>query len=171
MEFRTIVDNRKSIRSFTGELISEEARKNILHAANAAPVGRALYDTVHMTIIRDKAMLKKLNENAAKIMQAPGEVLYGAPELVLISTNNQGNVGFSNAAIIVHNMVMAAVDENVGACHIWGCVMALNQNPELVAELGLPEGFVPACAVALGATNDKYEPREIPEDRIAVNVI
>ena len=33
-------------------------------------------------------------------------------------------------------------------------------------ELNLPEGYVPCCAVILGHTDETYEPREIPIDRI-----
>lgn len=49
--------------------------------------------------------------------------------------------------------------------------MALSGNADLVSKLGLPEGFTPVCAVALGKTNERYEQREIPAGRIAVNYI
>lgn len=60
-----------------------------------------------------------------------------------------------------------AVDEEVGVCHIWGCIMALAANPEL----GIPDGFTPACAVAIGQTTEVYTVRDIPDDRIAIQYI
>lgn len=172
MEFTSVLNQRKSIRSFTGEAVSEETMKKIIHAANASPVGMGKYETVHLTVIRNKAILAELEENTAQVFQAHNRsFLYGAPELVLVSTTATDNVGYSNAAIIAHDMALAAVDEGAGVCHIWGCIMALSQNPALVAKLGIPEGFAPACAVAVGKTNEAYIEREIPENRIAIHVI
>lgn len=88
-----------------------------------------------------------------------------------MSTSATDNVGYSNAAIIAHDMSLAAVDEGVGVCHIWGCIMALQANKELISKLGIPEGFTPACAVAIGKTIETYTEREIPENRIDMNVI
>lgn len=172
MEFTTVLNSRKSIRSFTGEPVSEKTLALILHAANASPVGMGNYETVHLTVVKSTALLAELEQNTARVFQVDGRsFLYHAPELVIVSTAAADNVGFSNAAIIAHDMALAAVNEGVGVCHIWGCVMALAANRELTAKLGIPEGFIPACAVAVGKTNETYTLREIPESRIGLNVI
>ena len=172
MELTTIFNTRRSIRSFTGEAVSEETMQHILHAANASPVGLAKYESVHLTVVKSKEMLAALEQNAAQILKMENRsFLYGAPELVIVSTADTNNVGYSNAAIIAHDMSLAAVNDGVGVCHIWGCMAALAANPELVAKLGIPAGFTPTCAVAIGQTNEVYSAREIPADRIAMNVI
>lgn len=172
MEFTTLLNSRKSIRSFTGETVSDETLKKILHAANASPVGLGKYDSVHLTVVKSKELLAELEQNAANLLNmANHSFLYNAPELIIVSTAATNNVGYSNAAIIAHNMALAAVDENAGVCLIWGCTAALAGNPQLVAKLGIPEGFSPACAVAIGMTADNYVPREIPDDRISMNII
>lgn len=172
MNFTTILNIRKSIRSYTGECISPEAMKNIIHAANASPVGMAKYDSIHITIVKDKAVLSELEANAAKIFNAQGHnFLYGAPQLIIISTSATDNVGYSNAAIIAQDMALAAVDEGVGSCLIWGCIRALQSAPSLIQKLGIPTGFTPTCALTVGVTAENYEPREIPENRISINEI
>lgn len=102
--------------------------------------------------------------------------LYNAPMLVLVSAKlpdaeGMRNVSYSNAAIIVQNMALAATELGVGVCHIWGATMATLNAPEILKELNLPEGFTPCCAVTLGKTDYVYEQREIPMDRIAMNII
>lgn len=172
MEFSSVLENRRSIRSFTGEVISEEIRKKLLRAANASPVGLAKYESLHLTVIRDPELLAEIEENTAQLFGGVRRnFLYGAPELILVSAAATDNVGYSNAAIVVHDMALAAVDAGVGACHIWGCVVALSKNAGLIRKLGIPEGFTPACAVAVGMTDEVYSPREIPDDRISCNVI
>lgn len=171
MDIQNIFDCRRSIRSFTGESISEQQRKKLLHAANASPVGLGKYDSVHLTVISDKTLLAEIEKNTVKLFKVERSFLYGAPELILVSTAAVDNVGYSNAAIIAHDMALAAVDEGVGVCHIWGCVVALASNPDLIQKLGIPAGFTPACAVAVGQTTETYTERNIPEDRIQVNYL
>lgn len=175
MNLPEAIYSRKSIRSYTGEAISEAELKEILKAAYAAPVGRAQYDTLTLTVITNKELLSKIDKNCAIMFGDPDmHPLYGAPAFVLVSSQLTGtphdNIAYSNAAIIVENMSLAAVSLGIGTCHIWGASMALNTNPELVKELNLPEGYTPCCGIILGKTDEKYEVREIPE-RIKTVVI
>ena len=129
-----------------------------------------------MTVVTNKAFMDKLNADTAAMMGRPDAVaLYGAPTLIIVSSTLPGgardNVAYSNAACIVENIALAAVELGIGTCHIWGAVRALNANPELLKELKLPEGYVPCCAVILGRTDEIYEPREIPMDRIRTDYL
>lgn len=172
MELSTILNSRKSIRSFTGAPIPEEALAKILRAANAAPVGMGKYETVHLTVVKSRALLDEIEKNTEAVFDVHGRsFLYGAPELVIVSTAGSDNVSCSNAAILVQNMALQAVECGVGACHIWGCILALGKNPALIEKLGIPEGFVPSCALALGISEEAYTVRNIPQARVAVNFI
>ena len=153
-------------------MIPDEILEKIIYAADASPVGMGKYENVHLSIITDKALLKAIEDNAAAALDAPGRsFLYGAPMLILVSANGDGNVAHSNAAIIVQDMVLEAVNCGAGCCHIWGCVMPLAKNAELTAKLGVPAGFTPVCGIALGLTDEKYETREIPAGRIGISRI
>lgn len=164
---------RRTIRSYTGEMISENELDVILKAANAAPVGMGRYEDLHLTIITAPTLLGEIKATAG---MTDRDVLYGAPMLIVVSqklseSRAMDNVMYSNAATIVENMALAAAELGVGACHIWGATMAMSAKAETVAKLSLPEGFVPCCAIALGKTSEKYETRDIPCDRIGKNVI
>lgn len=170
--------SRKSVRSYTGEQISDEDLQKILVAANAAPIAMGRYEDVHLTVIQSPELLAKIDAAGAAMMGRPDvHPLYGAPTFVLVSAKvpegdlGAENVAFSNAAIVVENMSLEAVELGIGTCHIWGAVRAINKDPNLVAELGLPEGFSPCCGVILGASTETYAEREVPTDRISQNVI
>ena len=174
MEAMELLCARKSVRTYTGEKVSEETLQTILKAGNAAPVGMKQYGSLHLTVIEDPVLLQAIDAAAGAMFGDPSRhPLYGAPTLILVSLKasgaEAGNVDFSNAAIVAHNMSLAAVDAGVGQCLIWGAIRALNDSPELVARLNLPEGFAPSCAVIVGLTEDSYTPREIPTDRIATD--
>ncbi len=172
MDTLKAIRNRRSVRSYTGEKFAENDLQTILMAANAAPVGMGRYENVHLTVIENPELLGAIDRNAAQVFGRPDmKPLYGAPLFILVSARPTmdaiGNTDYSNTAIVVHNMALAAVELGVGSCYIWGATMALAGNPELVAQLGLPDGFSPCCGIVLGATAEKYTDREIPEDRIA----
>ena len=162
--------SRKSVRSFCGPLTDAELN-TVLQAAYAAPVGRALYENVHLTVITNRELIGKLNEAAIAFFGNPNmDPLHDAPVFVLVSAklgSPADNVGYSNCATIVENMALAAVELGLGACHIWGAVAALNQNPALVDELNLPEGFTPCCGIIMGKTEEEYTPCEPISERIA----
>lgn len=162
--------SRKSIRDFNGESITDGELQEILKAAYAAPVGRGLYDSLHLTVISNKDYLNKWEKHMATVVSNPDlHPFYGAPTVILVSSvvnSDNGNVNYSNAATVVENMALAATELNVGACHIWGAVGVMSANKELVKDLNLPEGMVPCCAIALGKTNEKYEVRSIEEEHI-----
>ena len=166
--------SRKSVRSFTGEGLSPEELRELLKAAYAAPVGRAQYGTLHLTVIRNPEFLSKWEGHVAAAMGNPAmHCFYGAPVVILVSSSVAPgpacNINYSNAAIISQNIALAATALGIGACHIWGAVMALNGDEALLRELALPEGMVPCCAMALGKTGECYTLREIPENRIATD--
>lgn len=167
--------SRRTIRNFNGESISETQLKEILKAAYASPVGRAMYDTLSLSVITNKELLGKWEKAMADMVGNPDmHPFYGAPTVILVSSAANGalnNVNYSNAATLVQNMALAATELGVGACHIWGAVAALGGNKDLTKELGVSDGFTPCCAIALGRFDGKYEIREIPENRIATNYV
>lgn len=165
--------SRKSIRSYTGEMISEEELKTILKAAYAAPCGMGKYDSLRINVITDKELLAEIDEAAAKLFGKPGiHPLYGAPCLILVSTAVDTeafmpvNISASNAACVVESMAFAATELNLGNVLIWGAVHAIDESPEIQAKLSIPEGFRPSCGLAIGKMEGSFELREIPENRI-----
>ncbi len=176
METMKAINNRKSVRTYTGEKISENDLQTILKAANQAPVGMGRYENVHLTVIEMPELLRAIEENAAKVFGRPDmQPFYGAPIYIVVSAKpmnkTMSNVEYSNAAIIVQNMALTAVDLGIGSCYIWGATMALSTNPDLVKQLCLPEGFSPCCGIILGVTTEQYSERIIPDNRIIINYL
>ncbi len=168
--------SRRSVRSFNGESLSESELNEILKAAYAAPVGRAMYDSLSISVISNKDLLGKWEKLMATVTNNPDlHPFYGAPTVILVSSAmpsaQMSNVNYSNAATLVQNMALAATELGIGACHIWGAVSVLGGDAELVHALKVPEGMAPCCAIALGRFDGEYELREIAPDRIKTEYI
>ena len=162
--------SRKTIRNFNGQQPTQEELFAVLQAGQASPVGMKAYGSLLFTVVTSPRLIDFIENNAKEKLGREGKILYGAPVLIVVSTDvkntHSQNVAYSNAAIAVHNMALQAVELGLGACQIWGAVAMLNQNEQIVKEFDLPDGFVPACALAVGKTEEVYTTREIPQDRI-----
>ena len=161
--------SRRSIRNFNGKNISDEQLKEILKTAYAAPIGRAKYESVMLTVISNREFLDKWEKTVAIAFNNPDmHPFYNAPLVILVSSQmpdpNMYNVNYSNCAIVVQNMAIGATEMGIGACHIWGAVRGLND--ELIKELNIPQDFVPCCAIALGQMDEEYTLREVIDNRI-----
>ena len=166
-----VIFSRRSIRSYTGELPSDEQLNLILKAVYASPVGMGRYDSLHVTVVKSRDFLARLEAAAGvQLVKENYHPLYGAPVLLIFSSIFPGiptdNSSYSNCAILSQNAALAATALGLGACHIWGAIRALNKEPALLAELNLPAGFAPCCALALGKTQEQYAKREIKDNRI-----
>lgn len=168
------IRSRRSIRSYTGAPVADEVLDAIVDAGRCAPIGMAQFDSVRITVVRNPEVLSDLEAAAAKVMGNPEmRCFYGAPCYVLVSAKPDPampSTAFSDAAMVAENMLLAAVDHGVGACCVWGPVIAAQKDASIVGSLGLPEGFVPAAGIVVGETEEAYEPRDVA-DRIAVDVI
>lgn len=172
MTVQEAINARKSVRSYTGEPVSEAELNAILTSAQSAPVGMGKYETLHLSVISDPELLAEIDKNAAEFFGDPSlHPLYGAPTLIVVSSSQTNNVGSANVAMLVHGMALTAVELGVGHVDIYGATAAMAQNADLVAKLNLPDGFVPLGSLAIGKTDDVYAAREIPADRISADFI
>ncbi len=86
MELLKAMAKRKSVRAFKADPVPEDALNTILAAGCAAPVGRGLYDSLHLTVISDRKILERISGAVAKMTNRPDDPLYGAPLLILVSS-------------------------------------------------------------------------------------
>lgn len=163
MELSEALNRRRSIRSYTGEVADPDQLEAILAAAYEAPIGMGRYEGIHLTVVTRPSLLAAIDAAAARMFGNPdAHPLYGAPMLVVVSSDAEGNVASANVAAMIQNMSLAAVDQGVGSCYIYGATRALAQDAGLLAQLDLPEGLVPLGSIVLGKTDEKYEPRRVP---------
>lgn len=181
MDTMNTITSRKSVRSYTGEKISQSDLQTILKAANAAPVVMGKYSNYHLTVIENAEVRDAINQKAkelfgAMIKQPDFNLFQGAPTYIVISVvpEDQAKVGgleYCSAACIVQNMALAATELGIGQCYSWGGATVLGSSPELIKMLKLPENAVPLSGMLLGITNEKYTAREIPDDRITITYL
>ena len=149
------IAKRKSTRSYTAEKISEESLQTILKAACAAPVAMGNYDSLHLTVVENPALLDKVNAATTEAMQKIGlnkNADYGAKTLILVSSTpvHRPGTDHANAGIVVENMVLAATAMGIDSVILGAAPAAIAQDKDLLNALEIPEGYVPLLGLFLG---------------------
>ncbi|WP_180952961.1 nitroreductase family protein [Eggerthella timonensis] len=175
METMGVIRSRKSVRSYTGEPVSERELELVLYAAQAAPVVMADYNKFHLTVITNLGLLYEIEQAGRNLVRGTfSHPLYGAPMMILVSAQihpGRENTMYSSAAMIVHNMALEATELGLGSCCIWYPIAAILVCPETLERLSLPEGFEPCCSIILGKTEEDFPERPVLTNRMPVHVI
>jgi nitroreductase len=174
------IRERRSIRKYKPEQISENELSLILEAGRFAPSG-SNHQTTHLIVIQSREKLSELQKlveqefakmdaaegayqsfNAAILRAKKGgfDFLYSAPTLVV--TANQKNYGnaMADCSTALENMMLAAASLKVGSCWI-NQLRWLRENETLVAylqKLGLGEDEIVCGSLALGYSDQKEQP-------------
>lgn len=146
---------RRSIRSFTGEIISDEDLTTILKAGFQAPSAHNRQPREYI-VIKDEEILNTIPTFHPYTKMLPkakcGIVVCGNKE-------KQSEVGFLalDSAASIQNMLLAAHGLGLGA--VW---CGLYPIPELMGPmaelLGLPEDIVPISMVVVGIKDKDSKP-------------
>lgn len=174
METLQAILNRYSCRIYENKLVPDDILGKILAAGCAAPVGMGAYDSLHMTVVQNRELLKEIAaafaNNAGK---AGADPFYGAPTAVFVSskTAQLPNIEYANVACVITTMALAATDCGVNSVYLWGPAVAVKGNAELMEKLRLPAGFLPISVLALGYGNGEGKPKEALKQTIGLDYL
>jgi len=174
METLAAIAKRTSVRSYKPEQIPADALNTILKAGCSAPVASGKYDSLHITVIQDDAILKQLADATSdavfKMIKVRKNMDFGAKTLVVVSSAPAilAGIEYANAACVLENMVIAAADQNIDSILWGGPTTVIAQNDELRKQLGIPEGFKPVLCASFGYA---VTPQEAKEHHIEVNMV
>ena len=151
--------NRKSVRSFTSEPVSEEHIEAMLKAAMAAPTA-VNYQPWRFVVITDRAQLDAMAEvlpYARMLKQAPLAIIVCGETTWFEGRENPYWQQDCSAA--TENLLLAAEALGLGA--VWTGVYP---NMDLAKPLGeflsLPETVHPLCAIPIGHHDGTTQPRD-----------
>lgn len=178
--------NRRSIRAYTEEPLTQEELDTVLECAVWAPSGMNMQTTKYVAV-QDKELMKLLSEDDKKFMQAPPprpgmapppgggpgpdmkkrKLAYGAPCVILIFDTPEMGGKTINSALGEENICLAAHSIGLGTC-ILGGMGAFNdaENTKLWKErLGIPEEYSYISCVAIGHPAQPGKPGPRKEGR------
>lgn len=150
---------RRSIRRYRAEQISDAQLKAILEAGTYAATGMGKQAAV-MVVIQDADTIQALSAINAEIMGNPGaDPFYGAPTVVAVLADTDSYNWLKDGSLVMGNLMNAAASLGVGSCWINRCDATFEREDgkEYLKKWGLGENYKGVGFCILG-----YAEGEIP---------
>ncbi len=148
---------RRSIRKFTSEDITESDEEKLLRAAMAAP-SAGNQQPWHFIVIRNRKTMQDIQEfhpYASMLDEAPVAIVVCADPAL------EKFPGFwpQDCSAATENILIAAQDMGLGA--VWLGVYPLQDRVEGARKLiGIPENIIPMAIIAVGHPAESKEPAD-----------
>ena len=155
-----ILKNRRSVRKYTQEQVSDAHLDAILEAGLYAPSGMNTQNTV-MVAVRDKETRDQLSRMNAAVMGTESDPFYGAPCVIVVLAEPERYTWLEDGALVMGNLMNAAYEMGLGSCWIHRA-QQMFESPEgkaLLRKWGLREDLKGVGNCILGY------PEEVPEAR------
>lgn len=175
--------NRRSIRSYKAEQVSDAQLDTLIRCAIHAP-SALNKQPWEVRIIQSPELLQAINAGFVRYAEGknlPGSaskahtqgfsVFHGAPTLLVIAADEKNAYSAVDCGLMGQNVLLAAQSMQLGTCVV-GSVVAFLNTPEaasLVSSLNLPEGYRLLYTIAVGYPNESPEAK--PRDASKVQVI
>jgi nitroreductase len=168
MELEECIKGRRSVRAYTEETVSKEQIEAVLEAGIWAPTGMHR-EPWRFIVIEDKKLIKYVSDETKVLVQqmmpplakqfsaATDIICYNAPMLVLICAEKDEqwtNINLLDSVLAAQNMFLKAYELGLGTCYM-GFVNFLNNKPEALKKIGVPENYTMMVPFIIGHPKTK----------------
>lgn len=155
-----VLMNRRSVRRFKSEQITDDELLTVLNAGTYAPTARGL-QTPCIVAVQEPGDLEAVKKLNARVMGKDIDPYYGAPTVILVLAPDD-LFGVLGGAAVLTNMVNAAYAAGLGSCWIHRPreMFETGEGKALLRKWGLDESLAGVGSIALG-----YADCEAPEPK------
>gem|GEM_PF-22020 len=108
---------RRSVRSYTDVIPSDEAINEIIMAGTYAASGMNRQETI-IVAIKNKEIRDELARDNAAVMGGTNDPFYGAPVVLVVLYNKDCPTGIYDGSLVMGNLMLAAHSLGVSSCWI-----------------------------------------------------
>ena len=159
--------NRRSIRRYKPEQVSEELLDAVLEAGLYAASGMNTQNTV-MVAVRDMETRDLLSRMNAEVMGTQNDPFYGAPCVIVVLVDPERYTCVEDGALVMGNLMQAAFDAGLGSCWIHRAQQMFDsqEGKALLRKWGLPETLRGVGNCILGYADETPAAKPRREGRI-----
>lgn len=148
------LNERRSIRAYRPETVSEEQLNRILQAGLMAPSAKGQQSPV-LVAVQDPETVALMSRLNAQVMGTESDPFYGAGTVVVVLADPKATNAVNavcDGALVMGNLMNAAWSVGVGSCWINRAkeVFELPEGKELLRKWGLPEDLIGVGNCILG---------------------
>ncbi len=167
MNLLEIMQNRRSVRTYTGEKIPKDKLEKILQAGLLSPSGRNRKPW-EFVVVQEKDMLEKLSHcrvGAAKMLENAGCAI------VVFADPEKTDVWVEDCSITMSNMHLLADALGLGSCWIQGRLREAENKESTEAYcrslLNVPDKYVLEAILSIGVCNEHPKAHTLEELEVA----
>jgi len=149
-KFSELIANRRSMRAFTEELLTDEEKKAILRSALISPTSKNTRGWEFIAV-EDKDTLTRLSECKANGASFLAQAVYA---VVVLGDPTKTDAWIEDCAIAAITMQLQAADLGLGSC--WAhfrnrqTTDGTPSSQAIAQTLGIPEPYEPLCIIGFG---------------------
>ena len=158
---------RRSIKEYTSEQLTDEQLEQIIKCGLYAPNGMGAQAPVFIAV-RDKKTRDELSKLNADVMGTSADPFYGAPCVVCVLADKNRSTAVEDASLAIGNMCLAAHSLGLGSCWIHRCrqVFESPQGKALLEKWGVKQDLIGVGFCILGHTKQIKQPADRKENRV-----
>lgn len=157
--YETIL-SRRSVKSYTGEQVSQELLEQVIEAGRYAPTGMNAMSPVFIAV-QNPEMIEKLSCMNAAVMGMETDPFYGAPTVILVLANRERSTWLEDGSLAMGNLQLAAHALGLGSCWIHRCYQMFEseEGKALLKEWGVEGDYAGVGCCILGYQKEEPKPR------------
>ena len=162
-----ILKNRRSIRKYKPQQVSDAHLDAILEAGIYAPSGMNTQNSI-MVAVRDRETRDQLSRMNAAVMGTDSDPFYGAPCVVVVLVEPERYTAVEDGSLVLGNLMNAAYEAGVGSCWIHRArqMFESEEGKALLRKWGLREDLIGVGNCILGYPDEDPAPKPRREGRI-----
>ena len=159
--------NRRSIRKYTHEQVSDELLDKVMETALYTPSGMNTQNTV-MVAVRDKETRDQLSRMNAAVMGSAGDPFYGAPCVIVVLAYPERYTWLEDGSLVMGTLMNAAYEAGLGSCWIHRAQQMFDseEGKALLRKWSLPENLKGVGNCILGYPDEAPAAKPRKEGRI-----
>ena len=148
---------RRSIRRYKKEQITEEQLNAILEAGTYAPTGMGAQSPL-ILVIQDAAVIAKLSGLNATVMGTDSDPFYGAPKVLVVLADRERPPCVEDGSLVMGNLMNAAHAVGVDSCWIHRAreVFEGDEGRAMLRQWGIPDTYIGVGNCILGYRDCDY---------------
>lgn len=167
-DLSTIIQNRRSVRKYTEEKVSQDKVDEIIEAGLWAASGMGKQAPVILQI-DDKETRDQIAKLNAAVMNSTADPFYGAPQVLIVLADRNVGTYLYDGALTMGNMMLKAYDLGVSSCWIHRAkeVFASEEGKKILEKAGIKGDYEGIGNLIIGYADG---PLPAPRERSAGRV-
>lgn len=159
--------NRRSIRKYKPEQITDEELELILKAGTCAPTGMNRQSPI-IVAVQNKDDIATMSKYNAQIMGASSDPFYGAPTVVVVLARADSGHAVQDGSLVMGNLMNAAEALGIGSCWINRAkeFFQMDEGKALLKKWGIEGDYIGVGNCILGYKNENPEMKPRKENYV-----